>query len=680
MMNNKHFDTALYESMHVIPVTRSFEPAELSDELLADAVSFNDSLLGMFNVAVDPESLMKLARHNAFAEFVRAYSDACGMNADQKMMEANAMYTALRMRTIDELTFRFHQVLHYMSTYGVEELTGQNVSRGWLPEEEAQPEKTEEDITLRNAEVLSVIFSDEKYEFVYKRIVSARNRASENEQLLLREAVPHVSRGTMMNTRVAFKENLIPVAYAVFSGCEGEFRSSAVKAVCPNTNDVFRLAEYILNRRNWKLSTSEKRTLVRIFECYPVKDFTENMARSLQVRENRLNILCFLDWNRFSRSDAHRESVAALRSGTLKSWESRLKKTLAEHDTDRAVRMVSSRPGIAVRYANFLMKQGIRPEELLAGVSATAGALSVQTLTENISLFRQTEKPNLQENKAALAELCRKLLSASMAKRTTPLRGKKVFLEDTEFDLDASRPEFNRKAASSSYISSGLARKVNFEGARYLRIFAYWENDRKGGRVDIDLHAYAITTAGERIHVGWDGSFRNSGIFFSGDITHSDPYGCEFIDVDLKRNDLAKVILSVDSFRGQRFSEIENCRIGITVVSEAGIEDDVMLYNPKNCVFSHTLDMTCTTMNYGYVDLKQRTVSYLGQEQKFTGIRETAFSLREYLEILAEAQEAEIVSDAEDADVVLTVAKASGPKDICLIDANYFADAPALTA
>ena len=187
------------------------------------------------------------------------------------------------------------------------------------------------------------------------------------------------------------------------------------------------------------------------------------------------------------------------------------------------------------------------------------------------------------------------------------------------------------------------------------------------------------------LHVGWNSDFRSSGIFFSGDITHSDPYGCEFIDVDLKQNDLAKVVLSVHSFTGQQFSDIRNCRIGITVVSEEGIEDDVMLYSPKNCLFSHTLDMDCTSLQYGFVDLKQAAVFFLGQEDEFdrirlNGIRETSFSLREYLEILADAQEAEIVSDAEEADVVLTLSKASGPKDICLIDTNYFADAPAVTS
>ena len=679
MMENKHFDRALYETMRIIPVTRSDNPADLTDELLADAVSFNDSLIGMFNIAVDPDGLMTLARHNAFAEFIRVFSDVFGLDADRKLMEANAMYTAFRMRTIDELTFRFHQFLHYMSTYGAEVLTGQNISKGWLPDDGIQPEKTEEDAVLRNAEAVSVIFSDEKYDFAYKRVVSARNRATRNEQLLLNEAVPHVTPETILSTRIAFKENLIPVAYAVFSGCEGERRTAAVRAVCPNTNDVFRLAEHILNRRHWKLSTSEKRALVRIFECYPAKDFAENMVRSMQVRESRLTVLRFLDYNRFSRSKVHQQAVDALRSGTLKSWESGLKKALAENNTDLVVRMVSSRPGIAVRYANVLMKQGVSADELLSGLSAKAGALSVQTLTENISLFRQTEKPNLMENREALADLFRALLSASMKQRTTPLRGKKVFLQDGEFDFDASRPEFNTKAASGTFISSGLARRVNFEGARYLRIFAYWENDSRGRRVDIDLHAYAVRTDGVRLHIGWNSDFRSSGIIFSGDITHSDPYGCEFIDVDLKQNDLAKVVLSVHSFTGQQFSNIRNCRIGITVVSEEGIDDDVMLYSPKNCLFSHTLDMDCTTLHYGFVDLKQAAVFYLGQEREFTGIRETSFSLREYLNILAEAQEAEIVPDVEEADVVLTLTKAVSPKDICLIDMNYFADAPAVT-
>lgn len=682
IMIKRSFDSVMFDAMRVIAVPRSGQPAQMSDQLRADAVLFNDAIISLFNVTVKPDDLVKLACHGAFQEFMRAYSEATGYDADKKMAEARAMYTAMETRTIDELTFRFHQMLHYLTTYGVEAVTGRTVAHGWLPNEHNNPAEMTNDETLRPAMPVEVIFGDEKYEYVYRRVLSARNRATDDEQRLLAEAAKHVSADTIRNTPVRFKENLMPVVQTVFFSRTGEERVSVMRAFCGNTNDVFRALKYILDRKHWHLSTSDKRAFVQLLETYPEADFRENLIRSCKVREERLTALRFLDYNRFSRSEAHKQAVSDLRAGTMRSWESRFKKALADHDTDRAVRIVSARPGVAVRYANFMRKQGVSLGDLTAGLAPKAGKLSIATLAENIRTFRETDRPEGPE----LADFFRGTLSECMKRRITPLKGKKIFFDEKDFDFGVSRPEFNSKAAAGGFCASGLAQKVNFAGARYIRIFVYWESDDQGGRVDIDLHGYAATVSGDRFHIGWNSGFREKGVVFSGDITHSVPYGCEFIDVDLRRKELERVDLTVYSFTRQPFSRIRNCRVGITVLSKAGLGDDVRLYNPKNCLLSQTLDMPCTSLVFGHLDLRNGVLYYGGEQSADDAVcrgrkapadfTPVVFSLREYLQMLAEAQEAEITDDREAADIVLTAAKASGPKEISLIDENFFADAP----
>ena len=682
--NMGNFDRILFDALRAVPITRKETEVLLCDKTLCDAVSFNDFLISKYNLTLSPEDLLKVVRNEAIDELSEKLARINALSYE-KMAHARTMYTAKQAQTIDTAVFRFHQYLHYMSTYGVEFYTGEPVSRGWLPYETDSETELTEDIKIAKATRISVIFEDEKYDYIYRKVAKTRNRATAAEKQLFEEAVHHVSLDIITTSPIAFKENIPFVFTMLFDTLSGEDRIKALHAVCANTNDALRCVNKILDSRKWNLKTTEKRALVKLLETYPVSDFTGNLMPSNKRREKNLALLKHLDFNTYSRSEAHKKAVSDLRNDNLRSWEGTIKKAFADGDKYKALKIVSERPGMAIRMANWLIKNGLEPDEIADAIRGKADTFSTQTLVENINTFMTTDKDNLVQNKERLVKVMKELLTYNLASKTTPLKNRTVFIEDEDFDLSRSVLYFNKKAPSSNFIASGLARKLDFKDARYIRIFAYWEDAYREGsnfgeRVDIDLHAMFLTRDGTQHHVGWNAANRKEGVYTSGDIVHSSPYGAEFIDVDLENENLGSVNLLLTSYTRQKFKYIRNLAVGILPVSKLGMRNNKELFSPWNCLLLHRLDYDARRINYGTVDVRNRILYFdgiLGDEavpKVRTESTDIGFSLKDYVELLTEAQNATVVENREDAEVVLTFSKPNDDREICIIDENYFAD------
>ena len=83
-------------------------------------------------------------------------------------------------------------------------------------------------------------------------------------------------------------------------------------------------------------------------------------------------------------------------------------------------------------------------------------------------------------------------------------------------------------------------------------------------------------------------------------------------------------------------------------------------------------------LNYGYVDVAHRVIVFDGlpndEDYYSTFKRNNAFSVRQYLDVLFQAQNAEKTDDPNEADVILVMGKPSGEKEVSLIDSNFFMD------
>lgn len=268
-------------------------------------------------------------------------------------------------------------------------------------------------------------------------------------------------------------------------------------------------------------------------------------------------------------------------------------------------------------------------------------------------------------------QILRSLMTEHYRQAVTELKGKKVWLDMEQFDLDHSVLDTNDKSMDGGHIRSGIAWKIPDE-AKYVRFFVYWNDSC---RVDIDLHAGGKTTDGNDLHVGWNADFRKCGVVHSGDITHSD--AAEYIDIDLSAP-IQEIYANIDLFYGRTYlKKVQTCYVGMMAVDQIG--QTVRHYNPHNCFFTHTMTQKSRTLFYGYIDVQGRFVRFVGQpdtsgwssrpEIESAG---ELLSLRDYLNCILEGQEAQEVRSPEEADVILTIGKSSDEKGTSLVDNNFF--------
>ncbi|MBQ6489673.1 MAG: hypothetical protein IJI75_10630 [Solobacterium sp.] len=675
----------------IIPLNRDI----LSDESMQRALTMNMNLSTQYGYMFGPKDLILIARNDAAEE---VFAMVSGMISEVK---APPMYPDFpsQVMAMDEAQFRFHQMMHYFSTYGVEFLFDTKVARGWLPDEKegiTGTEKVREDEHLFAARVLNLLDEKDAYLSVYSMIISKRERMTEPEKALVSECVQHLEPEQIKEITVPFKENLNIVFAVMMDTLKGSERLEAMRAVCQNSGDVFKVLRYYLEQHEYHLTTSQKRTGVRLLESYPIGDFKGNLILSNAKREETLVVLQFLDYNRFSKSEAHKKAVSMLRGDELRSWESRLKAALSE-SPDAGLLVASERPGSLLRFVSMLIKAGVDPEKIKAELLKYADRLSTQTLVR-VSTYFSNGACGFFENKIyanawkdfdtdLLDGIFIEVLKKNLSCKQTPIRGKRIYLEDTGYDLDRSVIQTNDKSEEGGYIRSGLTMKVPAKG-RIIRLFTYW-NDKE--RTDIDLHGYGVRNDGTTVEIGWLEDFRSEGgaIVYSGDITHSD--AAEFIDVDLenaKQDGIRSVLFTLHSYTNKTFKEIEEVLVGIMAVSEIGEETDVKLYTPANCFFSHELMSGTVGITYGFLNIEDMEVTFVGKTSAswmggLTPKYATAdglplFTVRSYVSLLAESQSAALTENKEDADIILRLDKGTEEREISLIDENYWMDLPSV--
>ena len=110
---------------------------------LLKAVTVNEELINI-GYTLSPEDTVRLAVSPDIDGFVQRIREYAGD------VKAEPMYPDFpdQVMKMNEAQFRFHQMIHYLSTYGVEDIFGVKVSKGWLPETENKSEKTQADNKL----------------------------------------------------------------------------------------------------------------------------------------------------------------------------------------------------------------------------------------------------------------------------------------------------------------------------------------------------------------------------------------------------------------------------------------------------------------------------------------------------------------------------------------------------
>ena len=634
------------------------------DAGLQEAVTMNENLRAETGYVFQPRDLIRIAARHAAGQI---YTEIKAMIPKVK---AAPMYPDFpsQVMAMDEAVFRFHQMVHYFSTYGLEDLFGVEVREGWLPDSTETP-KTETDETLLEAKVLSLAEEDGLYRKVYEQLLMRRERMTIPEKELVEECVRHAD-DSFLSVKAAFKENLIPVFRIIMEQTKGPQRIRMLKGICQNSGDVFKCAKNYIRMHHYHLHTSEKRAIVQTLEQFSPADFRDNLMQSNRKREDVLMVLQFTDSSLYFRSPDHLQAVSELRDDLLRSWESRLKSILKASPAE-ALEFAARRPGELVRKTRWLLKNGVDREQLQARLTANADVLSTQTLVRLCNVFKGQDDQ--------LFELFAAVLKTKMKQMKTPLDGKRIYVDEEQYSFDASYIETNEKSAEGGYIRSGMAFRIPAE-VHILRFFTYW-NDKE--RIDIDLHGFALTEEGKIIHIGWNDLFRSNAMVHSGDVTHSN--AAEYIDINLQKaveeEKAVRICLNINSFTGCPFADIEEVRTGLLAVSKTGLKTNVKLYNPANCFFSHELRTRARWLAYGIVDPRNRLLILLGREKGDLDAAETyrpyAFSLNDYLAMLCAARGAVLTDAAETADLIVKLGHPAAENEISLLDENFFMDVPA---
>ena len=95
------------------------------------------------------------------------------------------------------------------------------------------------------------------------------------------------------------------------------------------------------------------------------------------------------------------------------------------------------------------------------------------------------------------------------------------------------------------------------------------------------------------------------------------------------------------------------------------------LYNPKNCFFIHHLRQPLRNLKYGKIDVERRLLVFNGKD-KVSRLEQSKFNLEAYVDMLCMSQGCERVQSKDEADVILTVEKTEGDKNVSLLDNNFF--------
>jgi len=662
------FNQLLFTELRLVCIANN--TVELCDAALVKAMTANEELLHL-GYTLSPKDIIRLAKSLGVDSFVERVKSYIG---DVKAKPMYPNFTS-QVMAIDEAVFRFHQMLHYLSTYGIEEFTGTRVSRGWLPEM-ADTTKTAPDAMLLAAKVISLVDVKDEYILPYRKILSVTERMDDKQRLIIRECVKKLSAEQICSVNITFKQNLLDVFNTIFTSdtLSSDEKLADLHAICQHTGDVWKCMDYALTRAGFHFKTSQKRLIVKLLESYPIDDFKSNLILSNKKGERTLLMLKYIDYNEYSRRKEYAEAVASFRNGDMHSWESRAK-YLVESSNPQALDYYAQRPGMMLRSLTYLIRHNYKTQDILARLAPNASSLKTQTLVSLMSFFSRPEsawKDEKYYEAQCVLDVLSPLLLDRLNANETVLRGKRVYVSAPEYDLDQSSIRVTDKSSEGGYIRSGLAYKIP-ENVNRLRFFVYW-NDKQ--RVDVDLHASGVDLNGERIYIGWNANYKSGALVFSGDITHSN--AAEYIDIDLNaaKDSVDTVSANINLYSGyDTFKEIDECFVGAMAVSKTG--EDIQLYDPKNCFFTHYLTGKYRKINYGYVDVQNRVIVFDGVVNTDKGyygemVRNNAFSLNDYLDVLFRSQDAQVAASAEEADIVLVMGKPTKENEVSLIDNNFF--------
>ena len=329
------------------------EGVELGDADMAWAVTANANLDGTGYTLSQPSILALAAYHHHVATLAAQSSflplaqtlTTQGVNPLADIMRLVPDVTAAPMypdfptqvMEMDEATFRYHQAMHYLSTYGVELLAGMlgldvSVGQGWMPNVESTP-KTEQDETLVAPKVLHLMLTVEDLRNVVEARLARATRmhpAEIESALLVFEGLGEESADSEEEVRfpkVAFHENMMELIRVAGEGSSSLLERVSV-GLAQHPGDLLKVTLYLVKARGKQahLATRQKKGLCRAFEHFGVMNIAHNIADAGKKERRAPN---YLSVERFAGPNLIR-ACELVWTGQVVSWAARLEQLWAD--------------------------------------------------------------------------------------------------------------------------------------------------------------------------------------------------------------------------------------------------------------------------------------------------------------------------------------------------------------
>lgn len=317
------------------------EGAALDDADMAWAVTANANLEGTGYTISQASTLTLAAFHHRLSPLVANTSflpiaeglTEHGVNplADLQRLapdiSATPMYPDFpsQVMSMDEATFRYHQVLHYASTYGVEQVAGLcglnvTVGEGWLPDV-ASTSKTRSDEAIVSPKVLHVVLTVEDMYAVVKTRLTRATRMHPAEIQATLEVFTDLGDGKAVDfPRVAFHENMMELI-RVASEDGSTTLARIAGGLAQHPGDLLKATLHLVkSHETGHLATRQKKGLCRAFERFSAMSIARNIVDAGKKERRAIN---YLSVARFAGPHL-REGCELVWSGKVVSWATRV--------------------------------------------------------------------------------------------------------------------------------------------------------------------------------------------------------------------------------------------------------------------------------------------------------------------------------------------------------------------
>jgi len=581
----------------VVPRARDGAPA--ATEYLVTAVRNLEPLGFVFSepllVACRPLSVSEIER--LYRDLVSHLEKATGAHQKHRPMYPNFPSQVMRMR---EAELYLNALIHYWT------------AGRYLPESEL-----EERPPLRGKARPVVLEpgTREEFELIFTRLVGGNTSLSvqdrEDVGWFVRSYRNEIAR--LLPEQIPQKETVAVVGALLIRHTDlgADFNGRHVRTA----TDVLRLAVALSDgdvslaeaTRFRNFSRPERRLLLGLLERH--ENAVEDMLR-WKERWVRLGEKLHPGEYSGTHPNAARGFDVLRNALPFVTFNGGIERALEQRDVRKAVRRLSTRPGLLARRLDHLLRLSPADHEsVVAEFAAVASDISTPVLLQAAQHFRHRHassrlriffpKGEVAKAHAAANELpalpealCSEVVSACDAAllerfSSLPSLGR-VYLDEALKDFHVP---FAVRASSRSFRTVGRGSRLPLPECEVLRFFLWWKNGRY--RTDLDLSATLLDSDFKFVDDVAYYNLKGYGGAHSGDIVDAPQGASEFIDLNLRRvleQRVRYVVMTVNSYTTQPYCDLPECFAGWMARADAGSGE---IFEPATV--QDRLDLTANT-------------------------------------------------------------------------------------